>query len=110
MVKYNNWFEPFRSQKKENVYILTVSITEEHEEIQKVQEVIDCLDGELGIRYAHNLLCRLADEILAGTEYEETAWEISHGIRRGTDRSYEYIKRNKKGYYAEACLEWVDKL
>ena len=75
MADNNNWIEQFRSQSRLNVYVLTVSIVECGIDMLEVQEVIDCPKGELGVRYAHNILSRLSNEILTGTDFEEMPWE-----------------------------------
>lgn len=110
MSETKNWMDSFRTQKKENVYVLTVTISEEDKKKQVVKEVVDCLKGEVGARYANNLLFRLANETLKGTEFETAAWEDRMAFSRESDKDYAYIKMKGLKKRAIAEMKWYRKL
>lgn len=110
MVYNNNWIEPFRSQSRLNVCVLTVRIVECGIDMLKVREVIDCPKGELGVRYAHNILSRLSNEILAGTDFEEMPWERINEMFPNSIWDFKYIKRQDDKNRAVAQMEWFEKL
>ena len=106
----NNWIETFRSHSRLNVYVLTVRIVECGVDMIEVQEVIDCPKGELGVRYAHNILSRLSNEILAGTDFEEMPWERCNELLPHSVWDFKYIKRQDDKSRAVASMEWFEKL
>lgn len=110
MSENNNWFEQFRSQSRENIYVLKVRAFEEDNEIRNKTEIIDCPKGEAGVLYANNLLCRFANEILMDTDLEGIPWEIYRRKMYDTEKNFKYIKRKGNKDYAVAELIWLDKL
>lgn len=110
MADNNNWIEQFRSQSRLNVYVLSIRIVECGIDMLEVQEVIDCPKGELGVRYAHNILSRLSNEIIAGTDFEEMPWERFNELFPNSIRDFKYIKRQDDKNRAVAQMEWFEKL
>lgn len=87
-----NWMDSFRTQSRENVYVLKVIIMEEEKEIKNIREVVDCPKGEAGVWYANNLLCRLANEALKGMGFDEISWrEFPDTLYDFKDRDYAYL-------------------
>ena len=76
MVRERTGVEQFRTTRKENVFVLTVTIIKDGAVEKECREVVDAYRGELGDRYAENMLFRMANHILAGTVYEKKPWEI----------------------------------
>ncbi|MCM1047163.1 MAG: hypothetical protein NC433_01900 [Clostridiales bacterium] len=103
MTETANWIEAFRTQKKEDVYVLTVTITDEDKKEEVIKEVVDCPKGEVGAWYGNNLLFRLANEKLKDTELETIEWEDRLILNRTSDKDYSYMKMKglKKRVLAE---------
>ena len=110
MSENNKWLEQFRSQSRENIYVIKVSVFEEDNEIRNEMEIIDCPKGEAGALYANNLLCRFANEILLDTDLEAIPWEICRRKIYSAERNFKYIKRKGNKDYAIAELIWLDEL
>lgn len=127
MLKKENWMDSFRTQSRENVYVLKVSIIKEKREEKNIREVVDCPKGEVGAWYANNLLCRLANEALMGTELEKISWRERRYVdvsaesdedfaclrmesRRNSDKDYAYMKSKDQRNYAIAEMKWYQQL
>lgn len=126
MSKTENWMESFRTQSKGNVYVLKVSIFEEKKEIKNIREVVDCPKGEVGVWYANNLLCRLANEALIGMEYDKILWRecpdmvywnsdkdyryLKAGLQCNSDKDYAYMKSKDRRNYVVAEMKWYREL
>lgn len=110
MFETENWMDTFRTQKRENVYVLTVKITEKENVKQVVKEVVDCPAGEVGAWYANNLLFRLANEALRGTEFERILWRERRVIKRASSKDYAYEKKADAGKYVIADMKWYQQL
>ncbi|MCM1044219.1 MAG: hypothetical protein NC417_01805 [Candidatus Gastranaerophilales bacterium] len=110
MSETENWMDSFRTQKRENVYVLTVTIIEQNKKEQIVKEVVDCPRGEAGAWYAGNLLFRLANEKLRGTEFETIAWEDSRMFDHESDKDYAYVKMKGLQKRVIAEMKWYQEL
>lgn len=110
MAEIKNWMDAFRTQRRENVYVLKVTITEENRRVQIVKEIVDCPKGEVGSWYANNLLFRLANEILKGTELETAAWEDKLAFYSESDKDYAYTKMKGLCKRAVAEMKWYQEL
>lgn len=110
MSKIENWIDSFRTQNRENVYVLTVSIIQEEKEVKTIREVVDCLKGEVGMCYANNLLCRLSNEVLKDTEFEKLPWREHRKMPHESDKDYAYIKTKDRQNYAMAEMKWYQQL
>ena len=110
MADNNNWIEPFRTQSRLNVYVLTVSIVECGIDMLEVREVIDCPKGELGVRYAHNILSRLSNEILMGTDFEKMPWERFNEPFPNSIWDFQYVKWQDDKNRVKASMEWFEKM
>lgn len=110
MTEMENWMDSFRTQERENVYVLTVTMIEEENKVQAVKEVVDCPEGEVGAWYANNLLFRLANETLKGTEFERVLWKERRALTRESDKDYAYIKTIGARKRVTAEMKWYQQL
>lgn len=110
MFETENWMDSFRTQKRENVYVLTVEIIEEENGKQVVKEVVDCPEGEVGAWYANNLLFRLANEALRGTEFERILWKERRAMNRASSKDYAYTKTAALRKHVIADMKWYQQL
>lgn len=126
MPKNKNWIDSFRTKCRENVYVLKVSIIEEKKEVKNIREVVDCPKGEVGVWYANNLLCRLANEALTGMEYDKILWRecpdrvfwnsdeeykyLKPKYRPDSDKDYAYMKSKDRRNYVVAEMKWYQQL
>lgn len=110
MTEMENWMDSFRTQERENVYVLTVTVIEEEKKVQTVKEVVDCPRGEVGAWYANNLLFRLANETIKGTEFEKVLWKEHWAMTRVSDKDYAYIKTIGGRKRVTAEMKWYQQL
>lgn len=110
MTKKENWIESFRTQSRENVYVLTLRVVVKGTTIVDVREVVDGLKGEVGVRYANNLLCRLANERLKDTDLEKVFWREHRGLGPKPDLDFSYVKIKNEENYAKAGMKWYQQL
>lgn len=107
MEKNKKWMDTFRTKSKENIYVLKVRVIEEGVKVKDIVEVVDCPGGEVGVWYAHNLLCRLANEVAKGSKMEKIPWREVRNIAGGVSYFYVYkkVKDSENNVYAE--IEWI---
>lgn len=110
MTNNENWMDAFRTKNRENVYVLKVTLIEDGKEVKNISEVVDCPKGEVGVWYANNLLCRLANEILRGTKIEKCQWGQYHSISHEADTDYIYKKIKDSQNEAMAEMKWYEQL
>lgn len=109
MAKKESWMDSFRAKNGGDVYVLQVSIVEKGKEVKNIREVVDCPRGEVGVWYAGNLLCRLANEAVRGTKMETYPWRESRRLSGGASKYYQYRKLKDSDNYAKAEMEWQKK-
>lgn len=110
MSKKENWIDSFRTQSRENVYVLTVSVVVKEKEIVSVREIVDGLKGDVGVCYANNLLCRLANEHIKGTDFEKILWREYRTMKPETDKDFAYIKTKDQQNHVVAGMKWYQQL
>lgn len=106
MLKDRKFFDPFRTEKRRNVFVLTVSIVRNTKKADVQMEIIDGYHGEVGYRYAQKLLFRMANHVLAGTEFENLPWEEFRDKRLIPGKEFGYIKSMEQGKYVLAAAKW----
>ncbi len=103
-----NWMAAFRARNLGDVYNLQVSVVENDKTVKHIKELVDCPKGEVGTWYAHNLLCRLANEAIKGTKLEAYPWrEVRRMGVAGAGKNYLYRKVKDSENYVKAEMELV---
>ena len=94
MVEQKDIMEPFLAKRNKAIYELSIVLVLDDEEVLNYSKDIDAYDGEVGIRYANNLLFRLGNAALFGSELEKIPWkELSYN----NDKVFSYIKKTENG-------------
>ena len=98
--------ERFGTEKRHQVYQL--SLTSSSKESQKVLavEYIDGYPGEVGLLYAQKLLFRWANALLMDTDYKDKAWE-KYRIRADVEGAQLAVFKKNDGLLMVACLRYI---
>lgn len=111
MVKEKDFMEAFLEKQNKAVYELTVTMMQKHRKELEITKVVDAYPGEVGKRYANNLLLRMGNNAAFGTELEKIPWEESKS-RETWERAddFAYIKSTENGGdYILITARWYPK-
>ena len=111
MVKEKDFMEPFLAKRNKDVYELTVTMMHNQRKAVEITKEIDSYPGEVGKRYASNLLLRMGNSVVVGTELEKIPWEESKS-RETWERAddFAYIKSTENGAeYILITARWYPK-
>lgn len=111
MVRESDFMEPFLVKHNKAVYELTVTMMQKHRKELEITKVIDAYPGEIGKRYANNLLLRMGNKEAVGTEFEKIPWEESKS-RETWERTedFAYLKSTENGAeYILITARWYPK-
>ena len=106
MLKEDN-FAPFRTKETQNIYQLSITLVNKSRKIVGIKEDIDAYSGEVGRRYAKNLLFRMGNEVAKGTEYEGIPWEEMKKSGMSSVMEFGFIKSKEDGSYLLAMATWI---
>lgn len=106
MTKKIDFMDDFRAKENKAVYVLSIVMVRGEKKEASVSETIDAYKGEVGIRYARNLLLRMGNYVISGTELEKIPWEEDKMFCSGEGRDWGYIKSNENGDYILATANW----
>lgn len=107
MLEERTHLEGFHVERRENVYVLFVEIVRNKNREKVMTETIDAYEGEVGRRYAENLLFRFANQALKRTEFTDVAWE-KEKIMLPSGKTTTFIKRAGDDAYALAYMRWYE--
>lgn len=111
MVKEKDFMQPFLAKENREVYELTVTMMQNNRKAAEITKVVDAYPGEIGKRYANNLLLRMGNSVAFGTELEKVPWEESKS-RETWERSedFAYMKSAENGTeYILITARWYQK-
>lgn len=92
-------------EQRENVYVLFVEIMQNAKSERRRAKIIDAYEGEVGKRYAENMLFRFANEELRRTKFAEIEWEKEEKFLP-EGKTIVYKKYVDEGNYAVAYMRW----
>lgn len=109
MVKNSDFMEPFLAKRNKEVYELKIVVMEKYRKVLEVTKVVDAYPGEIGKRYASNLLLRMGNSAVFGMELEKIPWEESKNPETWEmDEDFAYIKSTENGSdYILATAIWL---
>jgi len=100
-------FAPFRAKENRNIYQLTITLVNKSRKIVGIKENIDAYSGEVGKRYAKNLLFRIGNDVVKGTEFEKIPWEEMKKSDMSHEKEFGFIKSKEDGSYLLAMAIWI---
>lgn len=100
-------FAPFRAKENRNIYQLTITLVNKDRKIVEIKENIDAYSGEVGKRYAKNLLFRMGNDVVKGTEFENIPWEEMEKSDIPREKEFGFIKSKEDGSYLLAMATWI---
>lgn len=95
MVEEKDIMEPYLTKRNKAVYELSLVLIQNNEKVLEYSKEIDAYEGEVGIRYASNLLFRLGNSAVFGLELEKIPWkELDYSKE---PKNFGYIKKTESG-------------
>lgn len=109
MLENRENFNLFRAKGNRDMYELTLTYVNRYQETTERKEIIDAYLGEVGRRYADNLLFRLGNEMVKGTDLENIPWKKTPLEKPIEDREWGYLKRGKDRSRLYTYVRWLGK-
>ena len=111
MVNYKEQLAPFRATGTRDMYRLHFLLSNKMQKQVEVIENIDFYYGDLGENYAKNIIFRIGNEIVKGTDLEHIPWEKMKEENTISNREFAYGKKDRNGncLLALAKFQKIDK-
>ena len=111
MVNDFKFMESFLEKENKEVYELSIVVMQQYRKVAEVTKVVDAYPGELGKRYASNLLLRMGNSAVEGMDLEKVSWEQSRDLQTWEmDEDFAYMKSTENGAdYILARAIWLQK-
>lgn len=106
MLENRDNFALFRAKGNRDMYELLITLVDRNQEEIEIKEMIDAYPGEVGRRYASNLLFRLGNEMVKGTELEDISWKKVVMDSSVEEQEFGYMKRGEDGNRLFAFAKW----
>lgn len=95
MVEDKDIMEPFLARRNEAIYELSLVLIMDDEKVLDYSKEIDAYEGEVGMRYASNLLFRLGNSAIFGLELEKIPWKEMDYSKE--PKNFGYVKHTESG-------------